>query len=92
MPRKIKKITPGFLKSLIVQEATKLRTESLEQGVDDSEKIKADEVEAGKLADSIEQDIDFMKALKIHETRLRKKMNQIKEAKKILKKRISEKI
>jgi hypothetical protein len=80
MARKIRKITPNLLK------------EALEQGKVDSEKIDAEETEAEDLAGSIELDIDYMKALQIHEKRLRLKMKQIKEAKNILKKRISKRI
>ena len=92
MARKIRKITPNLLKRMIVQEAQQLKKEALEQGKVDSEKIDADETEAEDLAGSIELDIDYMKALQIHEKRLRLKMKQIKEAKNILKKRISKRI
>ena len=92
MARKIRRITPNLLKRMIVQEAQQLKKEALEQGKTDSEKVDAEETEAEDLAGSIELDIDYMKALKIHEKRLMRKMKQIKEARNILKKRISKRI
>ena len=92
MSRKIRRITPNLLKRMIVQEAQQLQREALEQGEVDSEKIDAEETEAEDLAGSIELDIDYMKALQIHEKRLKRKMKQIKEAKNILKRRISKRI
>ena len=101
MARKVRKMTSNILKRMIVDEARKLRLEVLETGKDDSEKVAKDapEVDASEYADSIEQDIDWMKALKIHETRLTKKirrqrtaLRQVREAKVRIKKRLTKKI
>ena len=81
-----------MLKRMILEEAKKLQTETLEQGKEDSEKVNAEETDADKLAGSIEKDIDYMKALKIHESRLMGKIKQIQEARRALKKRIAKRI
>jgi len=92
MPKRVKRLTPSRLKAMILEEAKNLKLETLEQGKEDSEKVDAEEVEASDLAGSIEQDIDYMKALKIHEARLLTRVKQIREARKILSKRISKRI
>lgn len=92
MARRIKKITPSTIRRMVMEEVSRLRMEALEQGKTDSEKIDAEETEADELAGSIAQDIDYMKALKIHETRYKKRLKQIEEAKQILKRRISKKV
>jgi hypothetical protein len=83
------KLTPALLKKLVMEEKAKLM-ETLEQGKEDSEKVKADEVEADELADALEQDIDFMAALKIQESVLKKKYAKVQAAKKRLMKKINE--
>ena len=47
-----------------------------------------EEKDASEYADSLEQNIDFMKALKIQEKRLYKKMLRLQEAKKKLRSKI----
>jgi hypothetical protein len=42
---------------------------------------KAEEVDADSYADALEKKIDFVKALKLEEARLTKRLNQIKEQK-----------
>lgn len=83
------KLTPALLKKLVMEEKAKLM-ETLEQGKEDSEKVKADEVDADELADALEQDIDFMAALKIQESVLKKKYAKVQAAKKRLMKKINE--
>ena len=94
MAKRVKRMTPNVLKRMIVQEARKLRLEVLETGEDDPEKVakKAPEVDADEYADSIEQDIDWMKALKIHERLLTKKLRKLREAKKKIRRRITRNI
>ena len=94
MSRRVRKMTPNLLKRMIVQEARKLRLETLETGLEDSEKAakKTEEVDADEYADSIEQDIDWMKALKIHESRLARKLREVRTAKKRIKRRLSKKV
>ena len=81
-----------MLRSLVIQERRKLQREVLEQGVEDSEKVKAEEVEADGYAGSLEKDIDHMKVLQIKEDRLKKQLRKIMESRKILRKRIIKKL
>jgi hypothetical protein len=67
------KLTPSFLKKLILDEASKLGN------MKDVEGVKAKEVDADEFADSLENKIDYVKALKIEETRLRRRLAQIAE-------------
>lgn len=87
MKRKTKRMTPSQLKRFVVKEAKRL-SETLEQGKDDVEKVDAKEVDADKLAKTLEKDVNFMKALKIKEGRLKKRLAQIAEAKKLVRSRI----
>ena len=83
----MKRMTPRQLKKFILDEAKSL-SETLEQGKDDPEKVDVDEVDADKLAKTLEKDVNFMKALKIKENRLKKRLAKITEAKKVLRTRI----
>ena len=80
-------MTPNQLKRFILKEAKRL-SETLEQGKDETEDVKAKEVDAEDLAQALEKDVDFMKVLKIKEARLKKKLSKIDEAKKALRTRI----
>ena len=91
MARRTRKITPNLLKKMIFEEAAKLR-ETLEQGKEDSEKIDADETEASDYAQALEKDIDYLQALKIHESILKRKLGRVLKAKKVLKTRITKKV
>ena len=90
--RRTKKLTPQMLRRLVIQERRKLQREVLEQGVEDSEKVKAKEVDADGYADSLEKDIDHMKVLQIKEARLKKQLRKILESRKLLRKRIIRKL
>lgn len=57
-------------------------------GIEDPEKVTADEVEADGLADTLEKDIDHLKVLKVHERRLRRKLRKVQEARKIVRTRL----
>ena len=92
MSKRVRKVTPDFLKKIIMQEARKLKLETLETGVEDPEKVDAEEVDADAYADSLANDIDYIKALKITERKLIKKIKKIREAKKRLASRIVGKI
>ena len=99
---KYKVLNPAMLKKIVLEEKAKLdrqklrslTNEVLETGESDSEKVanKAPEVDADELADTLEQDVDWMKALKIHERRLRNKLSRVNEAKKKIRKRIINRI
>ena len=92
MSKRVKRLTPSHLKGLILDEIKNLQLETLEQGKEDTEKVQADEVEASDLAGSLEKDIDHMKVLKIQESRLMEKVQRVRRAKNILRKRIASKI
>lgn len=92
MSKRVKRLTPSRLKGLILDEIKNLQLETLEQGKEDTEKVQADEVEASDLAGSLEKDIDHMKVLKIQESRLMEKVQRVRRAKNILRKRIASKI
>lgn len=89
---KIKKLTPTLLRKLVLQEKRRIR-EALESGaLEDVEKVKAEEVEADEYADSLESDIDWMKALKITERRLKTKLKKVQENRLKLRKKITRKL
>ncbi len=94
MARRIRKLTPRMLRRMVLQERRRLRETSdpVAAGVEDPEKVSAEEVDADELAGSLEKDIDYLKALKIHERRLRSKLKRVSEAKGKLKRRLINKI
>jgi hypothetical protein len=93
MSKRVRKITPSFLKKIIVDEARKLRRESIEGGdLEPIEKVEAEEVDASEFADSLVKDIDHIKVLKIQERRLIRKIKQIREAKNRLVRRIAKRV
>lgn len=95
MAKRVRKLTADSLKKMIQEEAQKLHLETsdpIASGVDKIEKVEAEEVDAKEIAGSIEKDIDYIKALKIHEAKLVSKLAKIQEAKDLLSKRIAEKI
>ena len=83
------KLTPALLKKIVLEEKRKIM-ETLEQGKENSEKVKAEEVDADEQAEVLEKDIDFIAALKIQESILKKKYAKVQAAKKRLVKKISE--
>jgi hypothetical protein len=95
MAKRVRKLTAESLKKMIQEEAMNLQVETsdpIAAGVDKIEKVKAEEVDADAFGSSLEKDIDYMKALKIHEKRLNSKLEKIQEAKDLLSKRIAEKV
>ena len=91
---RIRKLTPQMLRRLVLQERRKIRETSdpVAAGVEDPEKVNAEEVGADEFAGSLEKDIDYLKALKIHERRLRSKLKRVSEAKGKVKRRLIKKI
>jgi hypothetical protein len=67
------KLTTKILKKMILDEASKFGN------MKDVEDVKAEEVDADKLADALEKHIDYVKALKIEESRLKKRLAKIAE-------------
>ena len=95
MSRRVRKLTPNALKQMIKEEARKLQRESSDpivSGVEDIEKVSAEEVDADELAGSLEKDIDHLKVLKVHEAKLVSKLRRLREAKSALRKRITGRI
>jgi|10_taG_2_1085330.scaffolds.fasta_scaffold58529_2 hypothetical protein len=87
----MKRMSPRQLRLLVRQEARRL-SETLEQGKEDAEDVNADEVDADKLANTLEKDLDHMKALKIKEVRLKRNLKKIAEAKKSVRTRIMKRL
>ncbi len=86
----MKTLTAKALRKLVLEEIGNLSEAGLSGELADTEKAAKDveEKEASEYADSLEQNIDFMKALKIQEKRLYKKMIKLQEAKKKLRSKI----
>jgi len=89
--RRSKKMTPRQLRMFVTSEARSL-SETLEQGKAEAEDVAVDEVDADALANTLEKDLDHMKALKIKEGRLKKNLVKIEEAKKVLRSRIMKRL
>lgn len=68
--RKVNRMTSAELRRFVLREAAKIS--GMNGEAEDIEKVKADEVEASEFADSLEQDIDMYKAMKIQEAKLRR--------------------
>ncbi len=76
------KLTIKSLRKLVKEEM--MKCDPVEDHKDDAEETDADEY-----ADSLEKQIDFVKALKIEENRLRARLNKIAEQRKnLLKKKV----
>ena len=89
MAKKIR-LTPALLKRLVLEEKKKIQ-ETLEQDEEAVEKVDAEEVDADEMADSLEQNIEWMAALKIQESILKRKYAKVQKAKKRLVKKINKK-
>ncbi len=95
MSRRVRKLTADSLKRMIKEEARKIQLETsdpIAAGVEDPEKVSAEETDADELAGSLEKDIDHLKVLKIHETKLVNKLKRLREAKNKLRRRITKNI
>lgn len=80
------KLTPKYLRQLIIQELKMLKNFGAEKDIED---VKAKEVDADELADTLAAKKDFTcesvkraRLLKLHERILLKKLNSVKEEKK----------
>lgn len=85
----VKKLTPGLLRKIIEEEVAK--------GFGDMEDVEkkakeTDETDADELADSLEKHIDYVKALKIEEGRLVKRIQKLRETRQRVLKKIANKI
>lgn len=78
------KLTSRLLKRIIREEAAKFGDmESTTDRADDT-----DEVDADEYASSLEKQLDFMKALKIEENRLRRRLHKVNETRRRLARRL----
>lgn len=84
-----KKLTPALLRSIIEEEVSKSfgDMEDVEKKADKTEETDADEY-----ADALEKHIDYVKALKVEESRLVKRLGKIREAKQRVLKKIASKV
>ena len=78
-----KKVNSKNLRAFILREARKLQKEAAKKGEVRTD-AEAKEYKAGEEADTIANDIDFIKALNIHERKTLKKLKKIREHKKRL--------
>ena len=83
-----RKIGTPALKRFIVSEARRLQRENLGDEPQPVEDVEAQEYLPGEEADQLEKDLDHMKALKIEEARLVKRLKRLREVKKVVKKRM----
>jgi len=96
--KRAKKLTPGMLRKMVLEEKTKLRRRKLREsdpivaGLDDPEKVTADEVEADEFAGTLEKDLDHLKVLKVQEKKVRSRLRKISEARRKVSKRIKRKL
>ena len=83
-----KKLTPGLLRKIIEEEVAKFGDmEDTEDKAKDTEETDADEY-----ADALEKHIDYVKALKIEESRTIKRLLKIREAKQRVLKKIATRV
>lgn len=95
MSRRARKLTPAILRKIVLQEKRRIMRETSDPvaaGIEDPEKVDAEEVDAADQAGTLEKDIDHMKALKVHERNLRLKLKKIQEAKKRVRNRVIRKL
>ena len=92
--KKIKRLTPRFLRKLVIEEKNKILRESdpIEAGIEDPEKVHAEEVDADDQAGALVKDLDHLKALKIEAKKSVRKLLKIKEARKRIRSRILKKL
>lgn len=82
--KKVKKVSANALREFILKEGAKAGFGKMK----DVESVKPEkEVDADEFADTLEKDVDHLKALKIEESKLQRKLNKIQAAKaRVLKK------
>ena len=66
------KVSIESLRRFVMKEAAKLSGE-----LEPVEKVKAEEVEASEYADTLEQDLDIYKAMKIKEAKLKRQYKKV---------------
>ena len=79
-----RKMTSTALRKFVMKEAAKLSGE-----LEDVSKVKAEEVDADGYADTLENDLDMYKAMKIKEARMRRQYRKlVREARKVRRNKI----
>ena len=86
-----KRLRSKQLRNFVISEIRKLQETELSGELEPVEEIEPVE-DVWEGGDNLEQDIDFMKALDIQESRLVKKLRRIHEAKNKLRKRVLKKL
>ena len=88
--RRVNKLTPNVLRKMVMEEKRRLRETSdpIADGISDPADAEAEEVDADDQANTLEKDIDHLKVLKIKERRLRRKLTQIQETRKRVRRRV----
>lgn len=76
------RLTNRLLRRIIEEEVAKFGD------MQDTTDVKAEETDADEYADALEKQLDFMKALKIEETRLRKRLAKITETRRRMARRV----
>ena len=74
-------------RNFVIREARKLQAEAVSGKIEDVSKVKAKEVDADGYADTLEQDIDYIKALKIKENKIRRQHARMKRQLKMIQER-----
>ena len=94
MPRRTKRLTPSLLRRIVLEERARIleTSDPVAAGVEDPEKVSADEVPAEDLAQTLEKDIDHVKVLKLKERRLRKELKRLQERRRKIRARILKRI
>jgi len=85
MAKPVRKLTPDLLRQIVLEEKEKYEKDVKAAAA------KTKEVEADGYADTLEKQIDFLAALKIKESTLKKQLEQIKEQRDLVMKKISSK-
>jgi len=96
MPKTVK-LTPDLLRKIVLEERARMLREAAGEdhfmtGDDHPADVEPSETDASDLADTLAHDIDYMKALKIHERRLQAKLRRIQEAKAKVRHRVTRKL
>ena len=96
MKRRMKKLTPQMLRKMVMQERRRVRmresSDPIVAGIENVDKVNAEEVDAADQADTLEKDIDHLKVLKISEKRLRSKLKKVSEARRTARRRLLRKL
>lgn len=71
------RLTPELLRRIVLEEASKMKFGKMRTTKDAAK--ETEEVDADEFADSLENQVNYAKALKLEEARLRKRLKRIAE-------------